>query len=54
MLGDMLGGLPLEQRMLPSVIAAVLAVEQGAKIVRVHDIKQTRQAFTLLGALTNK
>lgn len=34
-------GWPVEQRMLPSVVAAVLAVEQGARIVRVHDVRET-------------
>lgn len=29
------------QRMLPSVAAALLAVERGARIVRVHDVPQT-------------
>ncbi|WFE68069.1 dihydropteroate synthase [Thiomicrospira sp. R3] len=54
MLGQILDDLPVDQRLLPSVIAAILAVEQGVKIVRVHDVKETRQAFTLLGALTRK
>ncbi|WP_044407437.1 dihydropteroate synthase [Thiomicrospira microaerophila] len=51
MLGQLLGGLSVEQRMLPSVVAAVLAVQQGAQIVRVHDVKQTCDALTLLDAL---
>ncbi|RYF71314.1 MAG: dihydropteroate synthase [Comamonadaceae bacterium] len=29
------------QRMLPSVAAALLAVERGARIVRVHDVRET-------------
>lgn len=43
--------LPVEQRMLPSVVAAVLAVEQGARIVRVHDVRETAQALAVWGAV---
>lgn len=32
-------------RMLPSVVAAVLAVERGARIVRVHDVRETVAAL---------
>lgn len=34
-------------RMLPSVVAAVLAVERGARIVRVHDVEETVTALKL-------
>jgi dihydropteroate synthase len=34
-------GLDVQDRMLPSIVAAVLSVERGAKIVRVHDVKET-------------
>ncbi len=34
-------GLDLSQRLIPSVAAAVLAVERGAHIVRVHDVAET-------------
>jgi dihydropteroate synthase len=33
------------ERMVPSVAAAVLAVERGARLVRVHDVAQTVQAL---------
>jgi dihydropteroate synthase len=39
-----------------SVAAAVLAIERGASVVRVHDVKETAQAvrvITLLRAQTN-
>ncbi|MBG6074420.1 dihydropteroate synthase [Polaromonas sp. CG_9.11] len=32
-------------RMVPSVVAALLAVERGARIVRVHDVRETVQAL---------
>jgi dihydropteroate synthase len=31
--------------MVPSVAAAVLAIERGARLVRVHDVVQTVQAL---------
>ncbi len=38
-------------RMVPSVAAALLAVERGARIVRVHDVRETVQALAVLAAL---
>jgi dihydropteroate synthase len=37
-------------RMLPSVAAAVLAVERGARIVRVHDVHETVTALKVWAA----
>ncbi len=34
-------------RMLPSVAAALLAVDRGARIVRVHDVRETVQALKI-------
>ena len=34
-----------QDRMVPSVTAAVLAVERGARLVRVHDVRETVQAL---------
>ena len=34
-------GLPVDERLVPSVAAALLAVERGARIVRVHDVRET-------------
>ncbi|BCX52354.1 MULTISPECIES: dihydropteroate synthase [Comamonas] len=44
-------GLPVDQRMVPSVAAALLAVERGAKIVRVHDVKDTVAALAVWQAM---
>lgn len=44
-------GLPVEQRMVPSVAAALLAVERGARIVRVHDVKETVSALSVWQAM---
>ena len=38
-------GCDVDERMLPSVVAALLAVERGARIVRVHDVAPTIQAL---------
>jgi dihydropteroate synthase len=40
-------GLPVDQRMLASVVAAVLAIDRGARIVRVHDVRETQQALAV-------
>ncbi|MEG2045426.1 MAG: dihydropteroate synthase [Comamonas sp.] len=44
-------GLPVQERMVPSVIAAVLAVERGARIVRVHDVADTVAALKIWNAM---
>ncbi|WP_284404577.1 dihydropteroate synthase [Acidovorax sp. SUPP3434] len=36
---------PVSERMVPSVAAALLAVERGARIVRVHDVRETVAAL---------
>lgn len=43
--------LAVHERMVPSVAAALLAVERGASIVRVHDVQQTVQAIKVLNAI---
>lgn len=44
-------GRPVEQRLAASVSAALLAVQKGAKILRVHDVAETRDALAMLAAL---
>jgi dihydropteroate synthase len=41
----------VHERMAPSVAAALLAVERGAAIVRVHDVRETVQALKVLAAI---
>jgi len=43
----------VQERMVPSVAAALLAVQNGASVVRVHDVKQTVQALKVLSAMQN-
>lgn len=45
--GEPLG---MAERMVPSVAAALLAVERGARIVRVHDVHETVQALKVWAA----
>lgn len=44
-------GLGVDQRLQPSVAAALLAVERGARIVRVHDVHATVQALAVWRAM---
>lgn len=39
------------EHLVPSVVAAILALERGASIVRVHDVQQTVQAIKVLAAI---
>ncbi len=50
MIGGLLG-LPVEERLLPSVVLAALVAERGAGILRVHDVRETVQALDLLRAV---
>jgi dihydropteroate synthase len=45
-------GLDAADRMLPSVVAAVLAVQRGARVVRVHDVRETAAALAVLAAFS--
>jgi dihydropteroate synthase len=47
-------GLPVNERVAASVAAAVLAVERGAHVVRVHDVKETLAALKVLGAMESQ
>jgi dihydropteroate synthase len=40
-----------QQHLVPSVAAALLAIERGASIVRVHDVRETVQAIKVLEAI---
>jgi dihydropteroate synthase len=50
MIGKALG-LPVEQRLHASVALAVMAVQQGARIVRVHDVGPTVEALHMWSAI---
>ena len=44
-------GRPVEDRLAGSLAMALLAVEHGAKIVRVHDVKETRDVIAVWEAV---
>lgn len=50
MLGNLLDLAPTE-RTNASVVAATLALTKGAKILRVHDVKETKQAIEIFNAM---
>jgi dihydropteroate synthase len=45
-----LTGRSMEERVFGSVAAAIIAVQKGARLVRVHDVKATRDALAVLDA----
>jgi dihydropteroate synthase len=48
-----LTGQDVTQRLSASVAAALIAVQRGAKIVRVHDVRATVDAFRILSAVND-
>jgi dihydropteroate synthase len=44
-------GRPVEQRLAGSISTAVLAVQRGARLLRVHDVGATRDALAVLAAV---
>jgi dihydropteroate synthase len=46
-------GLPVEERLYPGLALAVLAVWQGAAIVRTHDVRATREAVDMCQAVSS-
>ncbi|HEV2111844.1 MAG TPA: dihydropteroate synthase [Gammaproteobacteria bacterium] len=51
MLGTLLGGRPVEQRLYASVAAATAAAMNGARILRVHDVAPTADALKVTSAV---
>jgi len=47
MIGNLLQR-PVEQRLAGSLATAIIAAQKGAKIIRVHDVKETVDALTIL------
>jgi dihydropteroate synthase len=44
-------GRPVEERLAGSLAMALLAIEQGAKILRVHDVKETKDVIAVWQAV---
>jgi len=51
MIGTLLGGVPVGERVQGSVAAAVLAAASGARVIRVHDVRETVQAMNVVTAV---
>ncbi|WP_018872364.1 dihydropteroate synthase [Thioalkalivibrio sp. ALJ16] len=51
MIGVLLGDRPVQERDAGSAIAALLAAQAGARVLRVHDVAATRDALALYSAL---
>jgi len=49
-----ISGRPVGQRVPASIAAALLAVQKGAAIVRVHDVAATKDALSVLNTVENK
>jgi dihydropteroate synthase len=50
-IGRVAGGAPVEQRLPGSISGALQAIRQGAQIVRVHDVAETKQAIAMWQAI---
>lgn len=51
MIGDLLNHKNIDQRITGSVTAAIIAIQKGADIVRVHNVAQTQDALMILQEL---
>ena len=50
-IGDMLGGVEPDQRLYGSLAAALIAQQNGASIIRVHDVAATKDALKVAACL---
>jgi len=53
MIGTLLGDKDVDSRMIGSVTAALIAVENGANIIRVHDVAETNDALKVWQQIKN-
>jgi len=51
-LGHLLGGLPPAERDVATLAASTIAVQWGARIIRVHNVAYAKQFFTVLNAIS--
>ncbi len=50
-IGKLLGGIPTDERLAGSLASISIAVFNGAKIVRVHDVKETVHTISIVAAM---
>ena len=53
-IGKILNNAPVDERLMGSLATAAIAIWNGASIVRVHDVKETVEAMTLLAVLKDQ
>ena len=53
-IGKLLGDVPPLERLGGSIASALIAIQNGAKIVRVHDVKETVAAISVAGAIAGE
>jgi dihydropteroate synthase len=53
-IGKILDGSPPDERLNGSLVSIAVAVWNGAKIVRAHDVRQTADALKVVGAIMGK
>ncbi len=53
-IGKLLNGAPPDERLNGSLASIAIAVWNGAKIVRVHDVKETVDALTIISAIRSQ
>jgi dihydropteroate synthase len=53
MIADLTGGRAIDDRVAGSVAAALLAAQNGASLLRVHDVRETVDALNVWAALGN-
>lgn len=53
MIGQLLQDAPVDQRLYGSLSAAVIAALKGANIIRVHDVKASREAINIVSAIND-
>ena len=53
MIAELTGGRAVDERTAGSVAAALLAAQNGASILRVHDVRETVDALKVWAALGN-
>ncbi len=52
MIGQMLGDRDVDTRVTGSVVGAIMAVQKGADIVRVHDVRETKDGLMVLESVS--
>lgn len=53
-IGKLLGSVPADRRLSGSIAAAVVALVKGARILRVHDVKETVDAVRVTNAIIDQ